>query len=52
VLRFKAGPPYLDVAFKIVNKEWEFSEKSGYEGFFFRGILTFHFNFKKPKYKI
>ncbi|XP_055629354.1 LOW QUALITY PROTEIN: splicing factor Cactin [Toxorhynchites rutilus septentrionalis] len=28
-LRFHAGPPYEDIAFKIVNREWEFSYKRG-----------------------
>ena len=23
IIRFKAGPPYEDVAFKVVNREWE-----------------------------
>ncbi|XP_063901345.1 splicing factor Cactin-like [Zophobas morio] len=29
VIRFSAGPPYEDIAFKIVNREWEFSHKRG-----------------------
>ncbi|XP_043277758.1 LOW QUALITY PROTEIN: uncharacterized protein cactin [Venturia canescens] len=28
-LRFHAGPPYEDIAFKIVNREWEYSYKRG-----------------------
>lgn len=27
MLRFSAGPPYEDVAFKIVNREWNLSHK-------------------------
>ncbi|KAI3964381.1 hypothetical protein MKW92_045734 [Papaver armeniacum] len=27
LIRFHAGPPYEDIAFKIVNKEWEYSHK-------------------------
>ena len=27
LLRFSAGPPYEDIAFRIVNREWEFSHK-------------------------
>ncbi len=27
LLHFTAGPPYEDIAFRIVNKEWEFSHK-------------------------
>ncbi|EEB15484.1 paramyosin, putative [Pediculus humanus corporis] len=30
VLRFHAGPPYEDIAFKIVNREWEYSYKRGF----------------------
>ncbi|XP_075215612.1 LOW QUALITY PROTEIN: cactin, spliceosome C complex subunit [Lycorma delicatula] len=29
ILRFHAGPPYEDIAFKIVNREWEYSYKRG-----------------------
>lgn len=36
---FKAGPPYEDIAFEIVNKEWEMSEKNGFKCVFDRGIL-------------
>lgn len=28
---FKAGPPYEDVAFEIVNKDWEMGEKHGFK---------------------
>merc|ERR1711920_114118 len=27
LLRFSAGPPYLDLAFRIVNREWQKSRK-------------------------
>lgn len=27
LLRFSAGPPYEDIAFRVVNREWEFSHK-------------------------
>lgn len=27
VLQFTAGPPYEDIAFRIVNRDWEFSHK-------------------------
>ena len=27
ILQFSAGPPYEDIAFRIVNREWEFSHK-------------------------
>ncbi|RQM29658.1 hypothetical protein B5M09_003772 [Aphanomyces astaci] len=51
VLRFSAGPPYVDVGFKIVNQEWEFSHKRGFKCVFDRGILQLHFNFKRHRYR-
>ncbi|KAL9264057.1 Splicing factor Cactin-like protein [Drosera capensis] len=31
IIRFHAGPPYEDIAFKMVNKEWEYSHKKGFK---------------------
>jgi hypothetical protein len=47
LIRFHAGPPYEDVAFKIVNKEWETAKKHGFRCSFDRGVLQLHFNFKR-----
>lgn len=47
ILRFTAGPPYEDIAFRIVNKEWEYSHKKGFKGVFERGVLHLYFNFKR-----
>ena len=30
ILRIHAGPPYEDIAFKIVNREWEYGYKRGF----------------------
>ncbi|CAF2032600.1 unnamed protein product [Brassica oleracea] len=46
-----SGPPYQDIAFRIVNKEWEYSHKKGYRCTFERGILNLHFNFKRHRYR-
>eukprot|EP00301_Raphidiophrys_heterophryoidea_P007706 c12949_g1_i1.p1 GENE.c12949_g1_i1~~c12949_g1_i1.p1 ORF type:complete len:510 (-),score=162.36 c12949_g1_i1:44-1573(-) len=51
VIRFHAGPPYEDIAFKIVNKEWQYSRKSGYKCTFQRGVLHLYFNFKRYRYR-
>jgi hypothetical protein len=51
IIRFHAGPPYEDVAFKIVNKEWEYARKHGFRCVFDRGILQLHFNFKRHRYR-
>lgn len=37
VIRFHAGPPYEDVAFKLINKEWETAPKKGFRCVFERG---------------
>ncbi|KAL0739527.1 hypothetical protein Bca4012_015737 [Brassica carinata] len=51
VIRFHAGPPYQDIAFRIVNKEWEYSHKKGFNCTFERGILNLYFNFKRHHYR-
>eukprot|EP00815_Leptocylindrus_aporus_P009375 CAMPEP_0116071602 /NCGR_PEP_ID=MMETSP0322-20121206/13885_1 /TAXON_ID=163516 /ORGANISM="Leptocylindrus danicus var. apora, Strain B651" /LENGTH=641 /DNA_ID=CAMNT_0003559997 /DNA_START=170 /DNA_END=2091 /DNA_ORIENTATION=+ len=45
IIRFSAGPPYEDIAFKIINREWNRSRKRGFKSVFERGVLTLHFNF-------
>jgi len=51
VIRFSAGAPYQDIAFKIVSKEWEYSRKHGFRSVFDRGVLMLHFNFKRYFYR-
>ncbi|KAK3837001.1 MAG: cactus-binding C-terminus of cactin protein-domain-containing protein [Linnemannia elongata] len=51
LIKFKSGPPYEDIAFRIVNREWEFSHKRGYKSVFDRGVLQLHFNFKRQFYR-
>jgi len=51
IIRFHAGPPYEDIAFKIVNREWDMTEKAGFKNVFDRGILYLYFNFKRYRYK-
>ncbi|KAL7675778.1 hypothetical protein ACOME3_002042 [Neoechinorhynchus agilis] len=51
VLRFHAGPPYEDIAFKVVNKEWDFSHKHGFRCQFQNGIFQLWFHFRKWKYR-
>ena len=51
ILRFHAGPPYEDLAFKIVNQEWETGKRSGFKCVFERGVLYLYFNFKKHRYR-
>jgi len=51
IIRFIAGAPYEDVAFKIVNKEWAKQAFNGFRSTFERGILHLHFNFKRTFYR-
>lgn len=51
IIRFHAGWPYEDVAFRIVNKEWEYSRKAGFRCTFERGVLHLNFHFKRFFYK-
>lgn len=51
IIRFTAGAPYEDIAFKILNREWDKHRRSGYLCIFDRGILQLHFNFKKVFYR-
>lgn len=51
LIRFTSGPPYMDLAFKIINREWDMSERAGYKNVFDRGVLKLFFKFKKYKYK-
>jgi len=51
IIRFIAGAPYEDVAFKIVKKEWEWSHKRGFKCVFDRGVLHLYFNFRRFRYR-
>jgi len=51
ILKVSAGPPYEDIAFRIVNKEWEYSHKFGFRCVFERGIFHLYVNFKRPRYR-
>ena len=51
MIRFTAGPPYEDVAFRIVKREWEYSHKRGFRSSFDRGVLQLWFHFKRRYYR-
>ncbi|KAI2640954.1 mid region of cactin-domain-containing protein [Xylaria nigripes] len=53
LIRFIAGPPYEDIAFRIVDREWDYSAKKdrGFRSSFDKGILQLHFQFKKIYYR-
>ncbi|XP_067927934.1 splicing factor Cactin-like [Watersipora subatra] len=51
VLKFSAGPPYEDIAFKIVNREWEYSYKHGFKCQFHNDIFQLWFHFRRYRYR-
>mmetsp|Transcript_14244 Transcript_14244/g.38200 ORF Transcript_14244/g.38200 Transcript_14244/m.38200 type:complete len:657 (+) Transcript_14244:69-2039(+) len=51
ILRFVAGAPYEDLAFKIVKRPWEHSHKRGFRCSFDRGVLHLWFNFQRARYR-
>lgn len=51
IIRFSAGPPYEDIAFRIVNKDWATDPKRGFKCVFDRGILHLYFNFRRQFYR-
>lgn len=50
-IKFTAGPPYEDIAFRIVNREWNNSHKSGYRCQFINNMLQLWFQFKRYRYR-
>ncbi|PIK46373.1 putative cactin isoform X1 [Apostichopus japonicus] len=51
ILTFNAGPPYEDLAFKIVNREWELSHRHGFRCQFNNSIFQLWFRFKRYRYR-
>ncbi|NXO46473.1 CATIN protein, partial [Locustella ochotensis] len=51
ILHFHAGPPYEDIAFKIVHREWEYSRRHGFRCQFANGIFQLWFHFKRYRYR-
>ena len=51
LLRVSAGPPYEDLCFRIINKEWTYAHKHGFRCTVDRGVLHLFFNFKRPRYR-
>jgi hypothetical protein len=51
IIRFVGGPPYEDLAFRIVKQDWEYSHKKGFRSSFDRGVLQVWFQFKRNFYR-
>ncbi|GFP83785.1 aladin [Phtheirospermum japonicum] len=53
ILRFHGGPPYQDLAFRVVNGgDWDHSSKRGFRCTFEGGVLRLYFNFKRCRRQI
>lgn len=51
ILRFHGGPPYEDIAFKIVNREWEYAPRFGFRCHFQRGVFQLYFRYRRNRYR-
>ncbi|XP_955139.1 uncharacterized protein TA04630 [Theileria annulata] len=51
LIRFIGGHPYRDIAFRVVNREWNTDPQRGFKNFFDNGVLHLYFDFKKIKYR-
>ena len=51
IIRFESGAPYEDVAFKIINREWNTRKKGDFLNVFDKGVLKLYFKFKRFRYK-
>lgn len=51
IIRFHAGAPYEDIAFKLVNKNWDTAPKKGFRCMFERCVLHLYFNFMRLRYR-
>lgn len=51
IIKFHAGPPYQDIAFKVVDRQWDNSSHRGSRCKFENGVLQVHFRFKRVFYR-
>lgn len=51
ILIVTAGPPYEDIAFRVVNKKIDTLERHGFMCEYRGGVFRLHFQYKKLKYK-
>eukprot|EP01135_Chromosphaera_perkinsii_P009023 Nk52_evm41s1569 gene=Nk52_evmTU41s1569 len=51
ILRFHSGPPYEDIAFKIIIRDWEYSHKKGFRCQFDKGVFQLWFRFQRLRYR-
>lgn len=50
-LKFSAGAPYEDIAFKIVDRPWEMAHRRGFRCQFSHHVLQLWFHFVRERYR-
>lgn len=53
IIKFQAQAPYQDIAFRIVDRQWDSSSHrgAGFKSKFENGVLQLHFRFRKVFYR-
>ncbi len=51
IITFSAGPPYEDISFRLVNKQWDMADRKNFKCIFDRGVLCLYFDFVKNRYR-
>lgn len=53
IIKFQAPEPYQDIAFRIVDRQWDNSShrQAGFKSRFENGVLQLHFRFRKVFYR-
>lgn len=51
ILRFTAGPPYEDVAFRVVDRPWEQAYRRGFRSEFRNDVMQLWFHFRRDRYR-
>ena len=50
-LKFSGGPPYEDIAFKVVDRKWEYGHRRGFRSEFRNNVLQLWFHFQRERYR-
>lgn len=51
ILKIMAGAPYEDIAFKIVDRPWEYASRNGFRSQFQHHIFQLWFHFQRERYR-
>ena len=51
ILKFSAGLPYSDIAFRVANRNWNRNPRRGFQCVLERGVFSLYFQFQHVKYR-